>query len=1520
MKKTLYLSIFLISFFLSNSFAQRQMEKLDRGLVVVNKGSNQLFISWRFLATDNENISFNLYRQTGSGTPVKINSLPISTTTNYLWTVSGTSLSIATRFSVKPVLNGVEGSEEGSWNLAANQPAGLIVRDFLFQAPPAGYKKMSMKYCWPGDLDGDGQYDFVVDRHPGGVTDSETDTIVSTTMPVFVDAYKSDGTFKWRVNAGLNVIIGSGQADMVTVYDLDSDGKAEVCMAVSEGTTFPDGTVIKNADGTVHNYNSVTGSAPQWIAVLNGETGNLIDTIGLALYDEIKSDRSDKWKAISGQFIIQYLDGIHPSLVYQYKTRKATGHFLGGTDTWRLINGKLEKNWAQRYHREDTEYESHQFRAADVDGDGKDELIQISYTIDDDGSLLYTVPNIAHGDRHCIADIDPDRPGLEHFFIQQTNILGMGINDGATGEIIKANYLSAVADIGRGICAAFDPARRGMQYYSTMAGAAMYDSKGKLTGGTGSFPAEALWWGPGLSRYEADAAGSDKNPVLEAYSTSSKTVGRNANLYNMTVSGAPKDYYFGAPNGGRAAFWGDMLGDWREELIYARRDTLGFVILSTSELTTHRQYCLMQNPAYRMQTTHRGYYQTADVDFYMATDMPLPPVAPVQTADVYLTTENTISATAVNGKSVMLDIRNINTNIVLNEEVSPTRLWLMNPKGKNYNISGTGKFTGAMDVVKSLQGDVTINGNQDYTGKTRISEGRLFVNGSLASPVQVDARAVIGGNAILNGGITMETGLNVEGGRLEPGNGAIPGAMTIVGNLTLPGRNNLAFDLDQTKAETNDQIIIQGNFTVTGTNHSIVVKPNAPVVAGVLTLITFTGTTNATKNNFKVIGLEGIPFTLIFEPNAVKIEITQPRTASVVTWQGANSAVWDFETRNFLNGATTDIFVPGDSVVFNDDAINKTLSINQTMPVKGISIVNNTDFKISGDGKISGNGGIIKTGTGKFSLLTEENSFTGGIDFSDGILEVSSLKDGGLPSSIGASSSVANNWIMRNATLQTAGQMATTRNMKVIGKLTVNNPLVNNSVMIGGNITGSGITLELTGAGALNLQGVNNFSSVTVKNGTLALGTVAANSNALGSGIITLEGGTLQMRDVNSTSTVGPWTNTIDVPLAKIAGWNLPMRWNFTNKLTGKGTINIGIPYVRSEFRGDWSAFEGRINIVLKGDAGDFRINNDYGYAKSTIDLGSNISAYHLSTGKTVKIGALSGVATSKLSGSSTAWYIGGNNVSNLVFAGVISGAGSSVTKEGIGTWTLSGANTLTGTVNVRGGTLVVTNTTGSATGTGNVVVYSAGTLAGTGTVSGSVSLATGSILAPGTTGIGTLTLGNNLTMLTGAKTSIKVSASSNDKLVVANTITLKGTLEMLAQGTTFAAGKSYTIFSAGSVTGAFEAISPLTPGDGLMWNISRMSEGIISIDVADGIDDIAGANIRVYPTQINNYCTIEFGKLQGNVKIELMDQVGKILNVENTTTSQNYQLNTGNLHTGFYFIRITNDNKQSYLRKVIKM
>lgn len=1504
--------------------AQRRVDVVDRGIVAMPRSANTLFVSWRHFATDPDDIAYNLYFKTSSeGALTKLNSTPITGGTNYVANLS--TASSAYTFVVKSVVDGVERDEPGQFTVPRYAGIHRIVRDFDFEPLPAGHPNMAMKFCWPADLDGDGAYDFVLDRqHYGGDTNEEGGQAGQDYPSPKVEAYTSEGRFLWRIDMGYIVQICTGHNDMVTAYDMDGDGKAEVLMAVSEGTTFPDGTVITGANGQVTDYRTKVGPAPQWIAVVNGETGHLIDRLEVPLYNEQKnSGRTDSWKDISGHFIVCYLDGIHPSLIYQYKNRATNNAFYGAHAAFSYRNGQLIQEWVHPAPADLADF--HQVRAADVDGDGRDNFVEGGYVLNPDGTVLNRHKDVIHGDRHCLADIDPDHPGLEHFIIQQDNpkTLGMGLYDAATGEQIKGHYQSAVGDVGRGLCGAFDPTRRGLQYWSTMNSYALYDRKGDLIEGAyGTFPSEALWWGPDLARWEISSIGSaGNNMAFHKYNPSTKGFDRDLpNLYNEK-----SPYYFKSVNAGRAAFWGDLLGDWREEIVCVRSDESGFVVLSTWEPTNFRLYHLMQNPAYRLQTTARGYYQTPDVDFYMAADMPQPPIAPVQRADLYYTGACWVNrdgqpAMYNDGQSVMFDIRSGSTTFDLDGAFSPSILYLMNPRGVNDTLSGEGRITGSTTVVKSMQGDVLLRGHHDYTGKTRVSEGRLFIDGSLTCPIQVDARGVVGGRGILWGGLVLEKGLNTEGGRIEVGLPGQTDTLTIVGNLTLVGRNNLAFDVVDAPTPACDVLHIRGDFHVNGSDNALIIQLNGEKPVGTLTLVTFEGSTNVTANSFNVLGLEGIPHTIIVTDSSLTLDIRASRAPASVEWTGLVNDTWDFITENFTHQQTATHFVPGDTVYFTASSVNKRITINETMPV-GNLIFTGADYTLTGQGVISGTGGLYKFGEGLLSILNTEHRFTGPVDIDRGTLEVASLRDGGLPSSIGAASNHANNWIMRNATLMIRGQVSTNRSMVIVDTLTVTVPSISNSALLSGNLTGTNTTLLLQGNGSLTLQGSNTFSRVILRSGLLLLGSSDANRYAMGNARIRLEGGIFRMHDVNSTSDTGTFGNEIEVPEGKMARWELSSRWGIGSKLTGGGTLNVHIPYVRSDLNGDWSAFTGRIQFTGR----DVRMNSaaarnlplaEVNLGDGTYLMAARNGSNELSNGETFTFGALSGTGT--ISGRNNLTV--GNKSTNTTFDGVINSGGGRLTKVGTGTLTLTGANAYTGGTFVNAGSLLVANTSGSATGTGTVTVQTAGTLSGNGSIGGQVLVKSGGTLAPGLPNSvgGTLKLNKGLSLGSGGRLLIKHSEAANDRMAIDGSVTLGGTLVLQNLGSAYTEGRQLPIFTAtGAVSGGFEAIEPASPGEELEWDLSRLSEGILGVKQPTGLMQERGTKTTVFPSSTTGRCEVRCVSPTGSYTLEVLSVTGS-LKARYVSATPTFELDLGAYAAGIYFLRIQAGDKVQTL-KVVK-
>jgi fibronectin-binding autotransporter adhesin len=382
----------------------------------------------------------------------------------------------------------------------------------------------------------------------------------------------------------------------------------------------------------------------------------------------------------------------------------------------------------------------------------------------------------------------------------------------------------------------------------------------------------------------------------------------------------------------------------------------------------------------------------------------------------------------------------------------------------------------------------------------------------------------------------------------------------------------------------------------------------------------------------------------------------------------------------------------------------------------------------------------------------------------------------------------------------------------------------------GGSLDGT-TSLIKQGTGTLTLPATNDFSGGTIiSGGTLALGSTAANSAALGTNAVTLNGGTLQMYGYGQSSTPSYGTFANDLVVTTSGTLRVPPRATIASRLTGGGTLNLVDDYVRADFTGDWSGFTGQINVGPRSGSSEFRIVNSFGYGAAAMFLSNGVTAYPTAGNATVVIGELAGASGSILgpgngNGTNPTWLIGGRN-SSAAFAGQIKDAGvTTVIKTGSGAWTLAGSNSFTGGLIVSNGAVLVNGSLAN----GAVEVLAGATLGGNGVIAGAVTIETDGALSPGIS-IGELTISNTLTLAEASTTLIEVNKSvgTNDTVVCSGAVSFDGELVVTNLAGTLAAGDSFTIFSAVNFAGDFAAIVG-SPGPSLEWRFNP-TNGVLSV------------------------------------------------------------------------------------------
>ncbi|WP_443052394.1 rhamnogalacturonan lyase [Streptomyces sp. JV176] len=568
-----------------------RMERLDRGLVSVHTGNDNL-VSWRWLATDADNVTFNLYR--GSA---KVNTEPI-TTTNYLHKDAPNSAD----YTVRAVVNGTE--QAGSPSATQFRPGYL---DIPISVPPGGSDyTYEANDASVGDLDGDGDLDIVLKWQPTNAKDNSQSGVTGNTI---VDGYTLQGQRLWRIDLGRNIRSGAHYTQF-QVFDYDGDGKAEVAMKTADGTVDGTGKAIGSASADHRNSSGYVLAGPEYLTVFNGQTGAVRSSVEYVPPRGTVSSWGDSYGNRVDRFLAgtAYLDGATPSLImargYYTRTVISAWSFTGGqlTRKW-TFDTNSSTNTGKGYDGQG----NHALTIGDVDADGRDEIVYGSMAVDDNGSGLWTTKN-GHGDAAHLGDLDPSRPGLEYFKVDEESTKPSSyFADARTGQVLWSTPASG--DNGRGVSGDIWAGSPGAESWSAADGS-LRSTSGAALGRKPSSSNFLAWWDGDPVRELLDATRIDK------YGTSGDT-------RLLTASGVHSN------NGTKAtpSLSGDILGDWREEVIWPTADNTALRVYSTPHLTDRKITTLLHDRMYRtaLAWQNTAYNQPPHPSFFIGNNMPTPP-------------------------------------------------------------------------------------------------------------------------------------------------------------------------------------------------------------------------------------------------------------------------------------------------------------------------------------------------------------------------------------------------------------------------------------------------------------------------------------------------------------------------------------------------------------------------------------------------------------------------------------------------------------------------------------------------------------------------------------------------------------------------------------------------------------------------------------------------------------------------------------------------------------------------------
>ncbi|HZN76786.1 MAG TPA: rhamnogalacturonan lyase [Micromonosporaceae bacterium] len=710
-----------------------RLEHLDRGLVGAAT-TEGVFLSWRLLghevtgrtATGMAGSDFHVYRD-------GVQIATVTDSTNYL-DREGAS---GAQYRVAAVVGGTEVDVS-----APVSPWSGAFYDLPLRRPADGITPVGETYTYSandmsvGDVDGDGQYEYIVKWDPSNSKDVSQ---IGYTGNVYIDAYELDGTLLYRIDLGVNIRAGAHYTQFL-VYDFDGDGRAEMMFKTAPGTkvtrydsagnvvserfiTMPGEDIragFSHADdyrlsragyfehlvdmflgwhahpevvagrwpatleeafgippayqyplsrvdaealvnyfldvyapsrstrNTLRLFEGFIVDGPEYLSVFEGATGRELQTIrykparqddGLMWADYALSriepgNRVDRFLAT-----VAYLDGKHPSAVfargYYTRTTLVAYHWDGRrlSEEWFVNSGWVPMTNPFNYpaHNKDgtdpefktiTTQGAHSLSAADVDLDGKQEIVYGSATIDHDGSLLYSsfgvlppgsgnpgaLERLGHGDAMHVTDLDPNRPGIELYMVHEAGAFapyGHAMRDAATGQVLFGTFSGR--DTGRGMVGDIIPAEPGLEAWAST-GMGLWTADGDFLGTTTPGTNQSIRWAANMTTQIVDGA-LDVTPTIRDWQRGVVLTATGTRTNNGTK--------------GNPGLVADIFGDWREEMLMRTVDSAAIRIYLSTEVTNRKLYTLMHDPQYRAEVARQQttYNQPSYTSFYLASDI-----------------------------------------------------------------------------------------------------------------------------------------------------------------------------------------------------------------------------------------------------------------------------------------------------------------------------------------------------------------------------------------------------------------------------------------------------------------------------------------------------------------------------------------------------------------------------------------------------------------------------------------------------------------------------------------------------------------------------------------------------------------------------------------------------------------------------------------------------------------------------------------------------------------------------------